>query len=189
MIELLVVIAIIALLAGLIITGTIKARDQARAAVCTMNLRNLAVALTSVIDGRQGWLPARLPVWQTEAPEDWTWYAQGEGGMTDPHAFICGANTFRTKGMMKGGPTTSYSIHAGLRDMGGPIASVNYTKPSKTGLLVDGTHNWLKESQPERVARVHRDGSANILYLDGHVDIYVPDGFLDEFFYQYTQTP
>jgi prepilin-type processing-associated H-X9-DG protein len=100
---------------------------------------------------------------------------------------LCPVNPKRFLGPRNGYPT-SYAIHSGLRDFGGPVGAV-YAPASQTGLLVDGNNNWLKETQPARVARVHAGESANILYLDGRVAGYIPDDYLEEFTYFYERAP
>jgi len=188
LIELLVVMGIIAILLGLLVPVVIGARQKAYAATCQANLRQLGIFFMTLIQQREGWLP---PVyWSTasEGPEDWTWYLKEEVGVKDAELFLCPANSKRFVGKKPGHPT-SYAIHTGLRDFGGPLSGIVSGPLSKTGLLVDGNNNWLKETQPARVATVHPDKTANILYLDGRVASYKPDDYLEEFIYHYDDEP
>ena len=54
LIELLVVISIIALLVSILMPALAKAREQAKQAVCLINLRNLSLAWTLYADNNDG---------------------------------------------------------------------------------------------------------------------------------------
>jgi len=57
LIELLVVIAIIAILAALLLPALVAAREKARRAACTNNLRQMAIALESYVSDYKGYFP------------------------------------------------------------------------------------------------------------------------------------
>ena len=57
LVELLVVVAIIAVLAGIALTGLARAREEARAAVCKNNLRQLALSASIYAQSWNGWFP------------------------------------------------------------------------------------------------------------------------------------
>jgi prepilin-type N-terminal cleavage/methylation domain-containing protein/prepilin-type processing-associated H-X9-DG protein len=187
LIELLVVIAIIGILAGLLLPVVSRARAAAHGTTCQSNLRQLGQVFEQYVSDHNDWLPIRRDKVATEDPQDWTWYLSKGYGLGTTDIYRCRSNPFVCTG--KYGYATSYAIHTGLRDWGGPLRSVAYAIPTKTGLLVDGTASWLKETQPERVARVHGGGTANILYLDWHVAVYQPDTYLEEFYYFYMNPP
>lgn len=185
LIELLVVIAIIAILAALIVPSVGRSRQAALAAKCRGQLHDLGVAFSQYLSDNNDRFSARAPVVSTEDPQDWTWYLRNYGGTGS--VLICRANPNVFTGKL--GMATSYAIHAGLRDKGGLLRAVSYAPLQKTGLLVDGKASWLKAEQPDRVARVHPDSTANILYLDWHVASYTPDDYLEEFYYDYMNAP
>lgn len=182
----LVVVAIIGILASLMFPALSGARQAAFAGKCRGNLRELGQAFSLYATDNNDWLPKRYDKVATEEPQDWMWYLKGYGVYSSA-VLRCQANTYAATGRLGG--VTSYAIHTGLRDLGGPIRRVLYTPLTKTGLLVDGTANWIKDTQPTRVAKVHPKESANILYLDWHVASYQPDGNLEEFFYFYMNPP
>lgn len=186
LVELLVVIAILAVLMSLTIPALGRARASSKSTVCKGNLRQLGHAWEMYVDDHKDWIPIRRDKVATENPEDWAWYLKTYLG-NDEGVHRCPANGFTVTGKL--GVPTTYAIHAGLRDYGGPLRLLNYRPAAQTGLLVDGAANWLKETQPERAARVHPDGTANLLYVDFHVETYKPDSYLEEFYYFYWNNP
>jgi len=75
LIELLVVIAIIAILASLLLPAMARARDKARTAQCTANLRQWGLAMSLYAGDNNDYLPRRGQGVQTLAlitrPDDW----------------------------------------------------------------------------------------------------------------------
>ncbi len=188
LIELLVVIAIIAILAGLLVPMAQRGIGAARRTSCMNQLRQLGMGFTMYSSSHKDMLPRRLELVATEDPEDWAWYISQElGQVNNPKGYLCAASRVVMKGKL--GVPTSYAIHTGLRDLGGPVERIVSAPLSSVGLLVDGSANWLKSTQPERVDRIHPDLSANILYMDSHVATYVPDDLLEEFDYFYMNPP
>lgn len=183
LIELLVVIVILAILAALLIPAVSRSVQTARSSACVSNLRQLGLGISLYTTSHDDMLPKRVDKSATEDPQDWAWYIKGSGGITAEKTFRCPVSALVMTGRL--GVATTYAIHTGLRDLGGPLSSVVHTPPSDTGLLVDGNASWLKAEQPTRVARIHPDATANILYVDGHVSSYRPDDFLEEFYYHY----
>ncbi|HMO03366.1 MAG TPA: prepilin-type N-terminal cleavage/methylation domain-containing protein [Kiritimatiellia bacterium] len=190
LVELLVVISILAILLALVLPVTIGARKKAHTASCASNLRQLGMAMLTMIQQREGWLPARAPIPSAqEDPADWTWYLSNETEAKDPDLFVCRLNSHRAS-QKRPGPATSYIIHAGLRDRGGPLSAVNYRPFSQTGLLIDGRENgWLKEDQRTRIGFIHPKDTANILYLDGRVGVFSSNSPMEAFFFNYANVP
>lgn len=188
LIELLAVISIITALFALLLPVAVRANQHARSAQCQGRLKNLGAGLLMYAGENYGHLPICHTAVPAEQPEDWAWHLKKNYGFNVPEVFLCAANTARFAGTR--GVPTSYAIHTGLRDWGGPLARIRYRPPSRLGLLTDGAHNWLKESQPERLARLHGEGRANLLYVDGHVAGYSPPpGPLLEFYHDYWRDP
>ena len=187
LIELLVVIAIIAILASLLIPSVSRGIQAARSSSCTSQLRQLGLGFTQYANDHDDLIPKRVDKVSTEDPQDWAYYLARSMGVASNKGFICVSSSLVMTGRLR--VATSYAIHTGLRDLGGPLSSVVHTPPSGTGLLVDGNSSWLKETQPTRVARIHPDETANVLYVDGHVAAYRPDDYLEEFYYFYMNPP
>ena len=78
LLELLVVIAIIALLAALLLPALSRAKQQAGAATCANNLRQLGLAFTLYCESNNDTFPApgSASVYGPQ-PEDWIWWHQG----------------------------------------------------------------------------------------------------------------
>ncbi len=57
LIEFLIVVAIIAILAGMLLPALNQARQRARAAACTGNLKQLSFYLNSYVNDSNDWLP------------------------------------------------------------------------------------------------------------------------------------
>ncbi len=187
LVELLVVIVIIGLLLAVLLPALSRSMQSSRAASCKGNMRQLGQGFGMYLADHNDLLPAWEDKLSSENVEDWIWYLRESYGIDAKETSLCKSNSYKTKGRY--GIEVNYSIHTGLRMFGGPVRSVSYRSLAQTGLLVDGLGTWIKSIQPERVARVHPDKKANILYLDWHVDVYTPDEELEEFYYWYWHDP
>lgn len=183
LVELLVVVVIIGLLLGVLLPALNSSLQSSRSASCKGNLKQLGQGFGLYVADHGDWLPTWIENTATENVEDWIWYLREGYDISAPETTMCRSNRYSVKG--KYGIQVNYSIHTGLRYLGGPVRSVSYRSLAQTGLLVDGLGTWIKSIQPERVARVHPGQTANILYLDWHVDSYTPDEELEEFYYWY----
>lgn len=187
LVELLVVIVVIGILLSLLLPALNRSLQSSRAANCKGSLRQLGQGFGMYLADHSDLLPAWENKVGEEKVEDWIWYLSESYGIDGKETSLCRSNSYSTKGRY--GIEVNYSIHTGLRMFGGPVRSVSYRSLAGTGLLVDGLGTWIKSIQPERVARVHPDKKANILYLDWHVDVYAPDEELEEFYYWYWHDP
>ena len=187
LIELLVVIAIIAILAALLVPSVSRGIQSARSTSCVSLLRQLGLGFSMYATAHDDMIPKRIDKVSTEDPQDWAWYLARTMNVSSNKGFVCPSTSLVMTGKLK--VATSYAIHTGLRDLGGPLSQVVHTPPSGTGLLVDGNASWLKDTQPTRVARIHPNETANLLYVDGHVAAYAPDDLLEEFYYHYMNPP
>jgi len=76
LVELLVVIGIIAVLVALLLPSLNRAREQAHAAACLSNMRQLAMAAGMYADDNRGRFPA--PAWIGDPePDDWIYWQTG----------------------------------------------------------------------------------------------------------------
>src|ERR1039458_10247368 len=78
LLELLVVIAIIAVLAALLLPALSRAKQQAGAAVCANNLRQLSLAFVLYCETHNDTFPAPGSAFiYGPQPEDWIWWQRG----------------------------------------------------------------------------------------------------------------
>jgi len=165
LIELLVVIAIIAVLAAILFPVFARAREKARQATCTSNLKQIGLAVQMYAQDWDGLLPFANQFPADPPPADQ--YHQGGPGVYDilePYTknekiFQCPSdkdNMYATQG-------TSYDYGLGLLDYDSflPTVMIDYPwgrEPSSTILAQDYSPDW------------HSAGPV-VLYCDGHVKV------------------
>ena len=193
--ELLVVIAIIAILAGMLLPALGKARDKARQASCTSNLKNLQNGLTMYQDDNADWYPAldgmRMGMPKTQAPlpefpeflkkaskEEWApgypdriWYY-----VNNIKVFKCDANPFLKVKTCNYGMVAGSNYDASKKLAGDlfymPRKIRTLKRPSETMVLseknFDGSSWYIMGENYYITAHPHNNG-ANASYVDGHV--------------------
>lgn len=179
LVELLAAIAVIAVLAVLLASVASRMVDSGRRVKCAQNLASLGKGFISYMGENQFGLPTASETSAIEpgasAPTDWIFavdayvpYSRG--------AYLCPSNPARfSSDKISTDRETNYAINYWMREgmikspmFRARISPLTLPAPSKVALLLDGTAAWIKDTQPTRIATVHR-GAANVLFLDGHV--------------------
>lgn len=173
------VIAIIAILAAILFPVFAKAREKARQSSCLSNVKQIALAVMSYAQDYDEMMPISCgytsitTVLQDDAwPNDW--WQEVAPYVKNTQIFACPSAS--TKYVSSGGvSSTAYVINYGYNIFASGASLGTCTRPSETGLNVDGVNNyWRLYDSPTSSAtnylwstRIHNDGF-NASFVDGH---------------------
>lgn len=200
LIELLTVLGIVAILAAISIPAVKRVTEAGNKAKCMSNLRQLGAAAHGYIGEHDGWMPPmRYPynyTWWPDAISPYItslpWEATFE---TTSPVFRCPSGSkdwpYKGTGIEIKGVNYAYNVKIGYMINGDPSGSttmpiplsssyrqrklVNCKYPTKTGLIMDGDSQrvqfeyYTKADVDARSLR--HDGLANVLFVDGHVEL------------------
>lgn len=191
LIELLTVIAIIGILASILIPVVGKVRESARQAVCTSNVRQLAMAMILYTGENNGYLPYPASGGGDGVPphaNDWVYWQNGRelrnsaigpyvGEALTEDLFRCPSDDTRTAEQYGIYPF-SYTLNTYLtvnHQLGGRIGTLPY--PSQIMMMGeeqspnDGL--WDPPHQHDRLSTRHGE-RGNVAFADGHVRLVTP---------------
>jgi len=168
LLELMVVLAIISILAGLVTTALVRARDDARRAACQTAMRQLSTGLTMYAqdyggmlpqvnygrgDPMQKWLAALRPYFYRgwELDQCPLWYSAGSSG---PFSYVINA---------------SYSHGSPMLTAINPTMTILLAERKPGYTHVD--YHWAQGTlaMEDSIDSTRHNGMSNYLFVDGHV--------------------
>lgn len=172
LIELLVVIAIIAILAAILFPVFAKAREKARQASCTSNVKQISLAvLMYAQDYDERFPPERDGIdaleWYRTGTIVWTLYANYQPlvfpYVKNREAFICPSSR-------RSDPAEQFAYDYGMNSSlstGVPPVKLGQVEvPAETLMIGDSTYEWVDRAN--RIYARHNQG-AILGFCDGHV--------------------
>ena len=186
LIELLVVIAIIAILAAILFPVFARAREKARQASCSSNLKQLDLAMLMYAQDYDGKLrattnypngPICTPMQEWEA--DWQALSYYYPYIKNQQLYVCPStgvgNIGPSYAQIVWNPTAGYMWNDGQEAMD-KIGDLSPKGVAGTGIIVESSNVWVWDWQDPagdlslfpRLRTPHNEG-LNIAFLDGHV--------------------
>jgi prepilin-type N-terminal cleavage/methylation domain-containing protein/prepilin-type processing-associated H-X9-DG protein len=154
LIELLVVMAVLAILATLVIVAVRRGTENARAAACASNLRQLGIALNGYLADHNNMMPTLVGGRRSRDEEEPAIDNVLDRYITDPKVFACPSDTqyFAASG-------TSYLWNAALNDQ--PVGGLNF-------FALTDAHGHIPVLLDKAGFHPYTEHKVNILYADGH---------------------
>jgi prepilin-type N-terminal cleavage/methylation domain-containing protein/prepilin-type processing-associated H-X9-DG protein len=194
LVELLVVIAVLAVLIALLLPAVNRARESARQAVCSSNLRQLAGAMLAYTADNDGAFPFSAEVGNVH-PEDWIWWQRGRDPRKsaiakyfnhyDESYFRCPSDRMDRPRILTDPYNYSYTMNEDFSSYYYPALRLSKVQSPAMKIMVleedettldDGNYNPTYVPLPNYLAARHDkgrqtpDSRGNVALADGHVE-------------------
>ncbi len=182
LIELLVVIAIIAILAAILFPVFARAREKARQASCSSNLKQLGLAMLMYAQDYDGKIRAtnNYPngniVTPYQGEEHWQALSYYYPYVKNAQIYVCpSVDSLTSYGQVVWSSTTGYRWNDGKQSLDS-IGDLCPNGPAGTIIIAEAANIWLWDWQEadglsslfNRLRQAHNEG-LNCAYIDGHV--------------------